>query len=99
MVLQEYTDDFIDRSVEGRDDRWAQGRRQLRTVPAEWRQSVWAASFAKAYRLQVLLPPLGRGLDLELTHVPTGVDPDEALIETIAEFHAGHRPRRMESVA
>lgn len=97
VVLDEYTDQWIDERTSGRTDPWARAWCALRSVPADWRQSVWASAHARTYRLAVDYAPGWRTEPLRY-HTPRHVDSDlnVAIIERVADFHAGWRPERLE---
>jgi hypothetical protein len=90
LVLNEYTDEYLDAAVTDREDRWATAMRELRTVPADWRQSIMASAHHQAYRLVV-----GEG---GLLQAATTVDLFDAVIDRVATFKMGWRPLRVESV-
>ena len=98
VVLAEYTDEAIDERTAGREDARADAWRQLRTVPAVWRRSVWAAAHHMAFQLQTDYRCVESGHVARSYHVATGVDLNDAIHTKVAAFHAGWRPRRLESV-
>lgn len=98
IVLDEYTNAYIDAHIAGRTDAWAEAWRMLRTVPEDWRQSVWAAAHAATFQLQVDYAPGWRQQALSYFVPRPGQDLNQQIHHHVHLFHAGERPKRVEGL-